>query len=631
MKIINRGHVQVLKLARKMLQEYPGSHIYKIKTDSVALYLDKDFDDSEYDCYHSDDDYDDDIYDDFDMGGDDDYDDEQNELDFEYHEEKVKHVECYTYGANKKDKTYEHFKPIRRELLNTEYINAQMRISTPEPTCAIKKVFPLSLRDDKEWLAILAPARLGKTYFINNLGLDEKSTLYSTSTNVSLKLITHSNKRTIQSICYMNINIASEIDTLIIDEISMVGYRRFLRIIEYCKKNNIRLIVSGDYHQLDSIDNSLRVDNSSLFISLFKFIRVEWSPHAAITKEKYDIIESINDNDDFKYSESGISEKFLGDTNGPSDDEEVILLAYHNVTVDKYNKSIKESDRKFYITTNYFRNKPKEDKRDIVNGQKLIKIKNIYYDWSDGSVVDIKKDSEVKLLHASTVHSFQGSDIVNHFGIKIFLMIDCTDFSREMLYTAITRTAGFRYKLINFIPGGLYKTVYKTLVYYPRYCLYAWYNNKKQMMKNIKPIYIGITNCYRKRCKQHLEHSKWCKDSMVSKILFRFYNAEDAHVIEERYIKEYKPIHNKQHNTKSNTKPPMKVVPIKNKPLKRDTLDKNTIKKLSDADIIKKYIKTNDKFVQTTRSCPKRIVLRWKKKGLEATIKIMIERIRALI
>jgi len=328
----------------------------------------------------------------------------------------------------------------------------------------------------------------------------------------------------------------------------------------------------------------MRYDQSHLFIELFTFVKFEWHEKAGMSLDKYNLMQ------DFLYDEETTIDDLwaLGDDYDP--EYTPLLLAYKNKTINAYNKTIKNPF--LFITTK----KVLERKDGLVNGMKLIFKNGKYYHWETGSIVDIKK-KEIKKLHASTVHSFQGSDILNALGIKIHLFIDCRGMSKEMLYTALTRTPNFKYTLLK---HSLYKgnNSYGQIIYRPSHIVYACYNKHKI-------VYVGITNNLKRREEQHKKSSKWYKQNFKFKIINMYYSERTSRDKESQLIARHQPQFNIQKKVVKN-----KGLLIKNKkitPLKRE----------DNVCVVGDYV--------VTKGLTKRIRRKWKRRGKEATIALVKE------
>ena len=526
--VVSTGHIHLLRLMKEVLKQNPNHEVYKIKVDSVTLIP------CESPIYNLNS-----IGQIYNLQGD--------KL-FDYHSEVYNHKPFI--NSYKRENKY--VSPEIQSIDSDKYLKGMHDFR-------------------RNWLCLNASARLGKTYFINHFGLDDKTTLYATPTRASLQLMDKPNKETIQSICAYKINIKKSIKTLIIDEVSMADIDELSKIMMYCEDNNIRLIISGDYQQLPAVNKGQNCSMSDWFKFKFVFITFKWHSDCGLTKDKYELMEKLRNN------QITVDElKAKGSTKESGDTE--INLAYFNKTVDAYNAKVKNPF--IYITT--------KKTKDYVNGLKLFKVKGnkkVYYtDWEgkkitytvDGKERQIPKD-HMKLCHSSTVHVYQGSSVDNKIHTHIHLQIDCERMTKEMLYVAITRTPGFKYTLINTEKAstnnkGVLRSHYRKHIYKLRYVVYGYRNEitdyyldtikrmptdeEFEELKKYDPDetmyfycgidykYIGMTNNPTLRAEQHQEAKGYNLDDMV--IISRCYTEFEAKLLERQLIEKHNPKDNKQ-------------------------------------------------------------------------------------
>lgn len=527
-QIISESHIQVHNLADYLLMQHPNAHIIKIKCDSVAInpgpfikrnsYTDSDEEflsdiESDDEC---------DMLSECDSDSDDEYD--SNE---------VMRVDWSDMGL-----------PIYEDESNFDFeFSPEKYVSGPAPTisaagkmewiAAINDMPSISVNDfswdETSNLLINQPARMGKTYYLNNTlltDIDSETVLKVVPTNKACSKLS-GNVRTVQSMLTHGVHIPARIKYLVIDEISMVSGFDLERILNYCIANKITVILTGDYFQLPSIDDPINPCTSPWFKTLFTNLTIEHSEHCGITKEKYDLMEKYKNgnNDILSYSipESDIDPTAL-----------IVYLAYRNKDVNSWNASVPKEKRIILRCI-------KTRKGYYTKGQFVIKRGKYYYDYKTTKRIYKMRKSDVVSNMASTVHKFQGDDVTNGFDTRVHLIINAKYMYREMIYTALTRTPGFEFTIINEKDARTAKSFYrKTQRVMRPIMLYGYPSSDGKGFD-----YIGITDNKDQRTRAHYREKGYSPSSM--KILKHFHSRKRAMAVEAQMIKRFNPIDNIDH------------------------------------------------------------------------------------
>lgn len=540
-QIIAQSHIYLLTMAQELIQEFGGPcHVVKLKTDSVALrpgaplegVFNEEFFRTEMGCAEEATDApwlrEDEFFVDSTM-----LEQMQAFSPTPYEPISIPATRDFTYHKE----AFARFPPRA---------NMQDSICYEEPEARPSIEINDYNWDKKEHLAVLAPARMGKSYFVQGLLVDipqeEKCVLAPTDKALS-NIKGFKYRWTIQSFCTHN-HIPATVKYCLLDEVSMCDHYQLSQFVNWATRNGVTMIISGDYRQLPSVNDSFNLTGSSWYHELFQPLHIDWHENCGVSLEKYQLMERFWNQDDLTIL-----------TRGTKKPRGVVpyTIAYRNETVNAAEK--KQRKKLLYIVTTTCHS------RGIVKGQMLVKQphhKN-FIDFKTGKRVKQATGKDVRVCHASTVHKFQGDDITTKVkGLGLHLTIDCRYMHKQMLYTALTRCPGFEFTIVN-APGRMPYDYWKRPFTMPVHYVYG-YKSGPEEEGEFK--YIGITNNLKQRAEAHQKAKGLPPSEMVK--LMTVCSRRAALRFETRLIRKHRPPLNIQ---KNGDEPTRKVVPLEGRAL----------------------------------------------------------------